>query len=427
MKKRLIPLAVLCGTGLALTSCGGGANVGPEMVDGVVQSPVIFWNRQPTDAENNVDTAVMTDSRFKDIYYVGFDANQGGQLQGQTVVDYLAAQEKANTDWWQHAIEDGKLTYGLIIGQIDHNDSATRTAGTRDALGTRGTVSSNPNTETPVAGKVTLNGNEYAVEEVAHQEAKSAGGVTWDAATATTIVDGWYADGGVTPDFIVSNNDGMAEAARGAVNARELDYLVPIFGYDSNASTLTYIKEDAEKTTGGAIVGTINQNAPAQAAGIFLAARNLLDGRDVMAGFNGNTIEGFGGIPEDAPFTLNKETHAILVDNFAITAENVADYEGKSASDLAYEFTDVGEDDQVSTIFIDLYSNSDTFLNSSMSPLFDAYKEAFGFEFQMVAGDGSADNSVLDKLLNKSAAYMVNPVKTTAASSYLNQIYNIEG
>ena len=91
MKKRLIPLAVLCGTGLALTSCGGGANVGPEMVDGVVQSPVIFWNRQPTDAENNVDTAVMTDSRFKDIYYVGFDANQGGQLQGQTVVDYLAA------------------------------------------------------------------------------------------------------------------------------------------------------------------------------------------------------------------------------------------------------------------------------------------------------------------------------------------------
>lgn len=40
---------------------------------------------------------------------------------------------------WDEAKKDGVLNYVLLIGQIDHNDSAARTAGIRDALGTRGT------------------------------------------------------------------------------------------------------------------------------------------------------------------------------------------------------------------------------------------------------------------------------------------------
>ena len=55
--------------------------------------PVVFWNRQGTNADGSVDTVNMADARFNSIYYVGFDANQGGQLQGEMIVDWLKAQK----------------------------------------------------------------------------------------------------------------------------------------------------------------------------------------------------------------------------------------------------------------------------------------------------------------------------------------------
>ncbi|MFA7111162.1 MAG: hypothetical protein WC174_02190, partial [Bacilli bacterium] len=51
--------------------------------------PVIFWNRQGTNADGTVDSTTMHDKRFKYIYYVGFDAIQGGTMQGQMIVDWL--------------------------------------------------------------------------------------------------------------------------------------------------------------------------------------------------------------------------------------------------------------------------------------------------------------------------------------------------
>ena len=54
-----------------------------------LKKPVIFWNRQGTNADNTVDTVNMADKRFEYIYYVGFDAIQGGELQGEMIVDYF--------------------------------------------------------------------------------------------------------------------------------------------------------------------------------------------------------------------------------------------------------------------------------------------------------------------------------------------------
>ena len=51
--------------------------------------PVIFWNRQGTKSDGTTDTEVMKDKRFKSIYYVGFDAIQGGKLQGEMIVNYF--------------------------------------------------------------------------------------------------------------------------------------------------------------------------------------------------------------------------------------------------------------------------------------------------------------------------------------------------
>ena len=57
--------------------------------NGVVKVPVIFWNRQPTDEFSKVDTYSMFDSRFEHILYVGFDAIQGGYIQGLMIKEYL--------------------------------------------------------------------------------------------------------------------------------------------------------------------------------------------------------------------------------------------------------------------------------------------------------------------------------------------------
>jgi ABC-type sugar transport system substrate-binding protein len=51
--------------------------------------PVIFWNRQGTTADGAVDSAVMADARFKTVLYVGFDAQQGGTLQGEMIKQYI--------------------------------------------------------------------------------------------------------------------------------------------------------------------------------------------------------------------------------------------------------------------------------------------------------------------------------------------------
>lgn len=74
----------------------------------------------------------MTALNFnKDTYYVGFDANQGAELQGTMVKDYI----EKNIDKIDRN-GDGVIGYVLAIGDIGHNDSIARTRGVRKALGT---------------------------------------------------------------------------------------------------------------------------------------------------------------------------------------------------------------------------------------------------------------------------------------------------
>jgi len=53
-------------------------------------TPIIFWNRQPTDRHGKLSIDdVMNNKYFKYVYYVGFDAKQGGELQGKMVRAWL--------------------------------------------------------------------------------------------------------------------------------------------------------------------------------------------------------------------------------------------------------------------------------------------------------------------------------------------------
>ena len=105
--------------------------------------PLVWFNRQPSNSSTGeLDMNAL--SFNEDTYYVGFDANQGAELQGTMVMDYI----KANID----SIDrngDGVIGYVLAIGDIGHNDSIARTRGVRAALGTAvekedGSINSDP-------------------------------------------------------------------------------------------------------------------------------------------------------------------------------------------------------------------------------------------------------------------------------------------
>ena len=92
--------------------------------------PLCWFNRQPSSsATGELDKDALNFNG--NTYYVGFDANQGAELQGQMVLDYI----KKNADTIDRN-GDGVIGYVLAIGDIGHNDSIARTRGVRSALGT---------------------------------------------------------------------------------------------------------------------------------------------------------------------------------------------------------------------------------------------------------------------------------------------------
>jgi methyl-galactoside transport system substrate-binding protein len=322
------------------------------------------------------------------------------------------------------------INYVLLIGQIDHNDSAARTRGIREALGTRPTTHlTNPNNEDPVTGSLTIGSKAYTINEIEHAEQKNSSGATWDQTTAHDTAQTWISkhatdkwketDGtidqaqGIT--FFVSNNDGMAVGAIGASNWVSG---MPIFGYDSNSDALQDIKD-------GVIMGTINQNASDQAAGIFMVARNAMDGLTGSAvytqGISAASDNGYGKVTSS--FTYNATNKSLLVNNFAITASNVDSYLGKTASDLIDTGVTKGTT-AAKNVFLSVYSSSDTFLHSNVLPLMELYQDKFNLSYTKYEGDGNDESKILDQLAAADAkdAYLINMTKTTSTLSYLDAI-----
>ena len=139
--------------------------------------PLVWYNRQPSNSSTGeLDMAALNFN--ENTYYVGFDANQGAELQGVMVLDYIKA----------HISEidrngDGTIGYVLAIGDIGHNDSIARTRGVRKALGTGvdkdGNINSDPvgtNTDGSATavqdGSLEVDGTTYVVRELASQEMK---------------------------------------------------------------------------------------------------------------------------------------------------------------------------------------------------------------------------------------------------------------
>ena len=298
----------------------------------------------------------------EDTYYVGFDANQGAELQGQMIRDYI----EANIDGLDRN-GDGIIGYVLAIGDIGHNDSIARTRGVRSALGTgvevNGEINSDPvgiNTDgssTVVQdGTLEINGTTYTVRELASQEMKNSSGATWDAATAGNTIGTWTASFGDQIDIVASNNDGMGMAI---FNAWSKDTKVPTFGYDANSDAVAAIAEGYG--------GTISQHADVQAYLTLRVLRNALDGVDIDTGIG--TADDAGNVLSSDVYKYDEASRSYYALNVAVTAENYKDFLDSTVTYAPVSNQLDAEAHPTKNVWLNIYNSSDNFLSSTYQPL----------------------------------------------------------
>lgn len=442
MKKKFVSVTLALALGLSLAACGNSGNGNapadntdkkedtsePAADDGAdagedagsegesssanKDKPLVWFNRQPSNSSTG--ELDMTALNFNaNTYYVGFDANQGAELQGTMVKEYIEA----------HIDEidrngDGTIGYVLAIGDIGHNDSIARTRGVRKALGTGvdkdGNINSEPagtNTDGTASmvqdGEIEVGGKKYVVRELASQEMKNSAGATWDAATAGNAIGTWSASFGEQIDIVVSNNDGMGMSM---FNAWSKENKVPTFGYDANSDAVAAIAEGYG--------GTISQHADVQAYLTLRVLRNALDGVDIDTGIG--TADEAGNVLTDDVYVYREEERSYYALNVAVTSENYQDF---TDSTKVYEPVSAQLDEgshAVKKVWLNIYNASDNFLSSTYQPLLQNYDDILNLEVEYIGGDGQTESNVTNRLGNPSQydAFAINMVKTDNAASY---------
>lgn len=93
MKKKFVAIMMVAAMAASMAACGsdggssgtqkGGSSTSTSDVANK-DKPLVWFNRQPSNSSTGeLDTTALNYN--KDTYYVGFDANQGAELQGEMV------------------------------------------------------------------------------------------------------------------------------------------------------------------------------------------------------------------------------------------------------------------------------------------------------------------------------------------------------
>lgn len=423
MNKKVLALGLSAALALSLVACSNGGNTdksstsaagsapGTEMVANK-DKPLVWFNRQPSNSSTGeLDMTAL--SFNEDTYYVGFDANQGAELQGTMILDYI----KAHIDEIDKN-GDGVIGYVLAIGDIGHNDSIARTRGVRAALGTAvekdGVIDSTPvgtNTDGSSAfvqdGTIEVDGKTYTVRELASQEMKNSAGATWDAATAGNAIGTWASSFGNQIDIVASNNDGMGMAM---FNAWSRENNVPTFGYDANSDAVAAIAEGYG--------GTISQHADVQAYLTLRVLRNALDGVDVDTGIG--TADDAGNVLSSDVFYYDEATRSYYALNVAVTADNYQDFLDSTVTYAPVSNQLDASAHPTKNVWLNIYNSADNFLGSTYQPLLQKYDDLLNLNVEYIAGDGQTESNITNRLSNPSAydAFAFNMVKTDNAASY---------
>lgn len=425
--KKALALTLAAAMALGLAACGNsggtsgsgassgsgstsGSNTATEVAN--KDKPLVWFNRQPSNSSTGeLDMNALS---FNDnTYYVGFDANQGAELQGEMVLKYITD----NIDTIDRN-GDGVIGYVLAIGDIGHNDSIARTRGVRSALGTGvdvdGAIDSNPvgtNTDGSSTivkdGSIDVGGTTYTVRELASQEMKNSAGATWDAATAGNAITTWSASFGDQIDVVVSNNDGMGMAM---FNGWSQAQGVPTFGYDANS--------DAVAAIANGYGGTISQHADVQAYLTLRVLRNALDGVDIDTGIG--TADGVGNVLSEDVYRYDEASRSYYALNVAVTAENYEDFLDSTVTYAPVSYQLDAETHPTKNVWLNIYNSADNFLGSTYQPLLQKYDDLLNLNVEYIAGDGQTEANITNRLSNPSAydAFAINMVKTDNAASY---------
>ena len=422
--KKALALTLAAAMALSLAACGGDSSsasgstpagsTGDTSATTVANKdkPLVWFNRQPSNSSTGeLDMTAL--SFNENTYYVGFDANQGAELQGQMIKEYI----EKNIDTIDRN-GDGVIGYVLAIGDIGHNDSIARTRGVRSALGTGvevdGAIDSNPigtNTDGSATavqdGTLEIDGKTYTVRELASQEMKNSAGATWDAATAGNAISTWASSFGDQIDIVASNNDGMGMAM---FNGWSQSNNVPTFGYDANS--------DAVAAIANGYGGTISQHADVQAYLTLRVLRNALDGVDMDTGIG--TADEAGNVLSEDVFYYDEASRSYYALNVAVTAEN---YEEFLDSTVTYGPVSNQLDASAyptKNVWLNIYNSADNFLGSTYQPLLQKYDDLLNLNVEYIAGDGQTEANITNRLSNPSGydAFAINMVKTDNAASY---------
>lgn len=200
--------------------------------------PVIFFNREPkTDVIKSYDKA-----RF-----IGTNAKDAGVIQGEII---------ANT-WNAGSIDtnaDGIMQYVMFQGEPDNPEAVARTEWSVKTAEEKG----------------------VKVEKLESQICN------WDTEMANKAMEAWLSKYGDKIEFVISNNDGMAQGAIAALqasgyNKNDGGKNIPVIGVDATDSAKDLI---AQKF----MTGTVLQDAQGMANAILALTMNAASGKDFIDG-----------------------------------------------------------------------------------------------------------------------------------------------
>ena len=409
MKKKIVAIMMMAVLALSTAACGadGGNNGGGTQAGNTgggtststvanKDKPLVWFNRQPSNSSTG--ELDMTALNFnKDTYYVGFDANQGAELQGTMVKDYI----EKNIDKIDRN-GDGVIGYVLAIG--DKNGEADSAPAGTNTDGKASQVQD---------GSIEVGGKTYVIRELASQEMKNSAGATWDAATAGNAIGTWSSSFGDSIDVVVSNNDGMGMSM---FNAWSKDNKVPTFGYDANSDAVAAIAEGYG--------GTISQHADVQAYLTLRVLRNALDGVDIDTGIG--TEDDAGNVLSDDVYVYKDDERSYYALNVAVTADNYKDFTDSTVVWAPVSTQLDSAKHPTKKVWLNIYNASDNFLSSTYQPLLQKYDDLLNLDVEYIGGDGQTESNITNRLGNPSQydAFAINMVKTDNAASYtalLNQ------
>ena len=203
--------------------------------DGV---PAVFFNMEPMES---------TMEKYDDIYYVGAEAKQSGEMCAQALINYWNAnKEIADKN------DDGVLQLVILQGEIGQQDVSLRTQAYEDTLKAQG----------------------IDYEILAMDTAN------WDQAQALDKMNAWITAYGIDGiEGVLCNNDNMAMGAvqaciNNGYNSGDPEKFVPIVGIDANIDALEAMKA-------GSLLGTVLNDRQNQSTAIINVIKAAKAGQEV--------------------------------------------------------------------------------------------------------------------------------------------------